>query len=186
MAVVTGMNWLEITQAIAESVTALSALAAVYLFFYFRKRIPKLTILVDASEVGGAATTHVIIVVTVTNLDDGLIHSHYCRIRVRRWDDEAEEFRQDVNVYPLPSADARVPASEAKWQVPLRDKHHLWVLDKGESNTFCFAAQVPKPPPTRILVEAEYHSRRGSWLRARPYGWRRDAVFGFRRLTERP
>jgi hypothetical protein len=171
--------------------------AALAAWYFLRTRIPKLTIGIRCQHVPLGDSYGLHIVVTVTNIDQREVHGDICEASVRSC--IAAEVMCDygcdvVAVMPGVDASARkdadAPYSRSRsnvWKIPPPedDRRQIWVLDKGESNTFAFVANVPTVPrhPHGCFVQADYVSRaqpRRALLRALPpYQWRAELLYSF-------
>jgi hypothetical protein len=180
----TAKFWFELLHALASLVTAASGVTALWLFYYFRRRMPKLQLEISALHESSDHETRMYITVTVTNLDYVMVQGDYCRVLIRVCERATGLRSVSIAGHAIPVADGApdVSRGEDRWSIPFEDDDRIWVLDKGESNTFSFSATIPTKDVVACHIQAEYHSREltGQWPSAPPFGWRRDAFYELR------
>ena len=176
------INWtftFEAIKAIASAVAVVGGIFAAASFYYFRRRFPKLSMNIVARHLVADGATHLYVVVEVTNLDSVKIQGKCCTLAVRACrDGRPGQPAADVQAIP-PSGVRFDPQNPSVWSIPQGDEDtdRIWVLDQGETNTFCFVATLNELDLFACLLQADYHSRKITWLSPPAFGWRRDQLY---------
>ena len=162
-------------------VTGLFAWAGSVLFF--RKRIPCVTVTIDAHRNRHAGRDHLHVIVVVTNIGLRKVVAEKCELSARKCTGTEVGDADECHVQPIPPARETLSSGGAGlWTPPKDDVGRLYTLDNGESNTFAFVVSLPTSDEAYIChIQVDYSC--AAWYKAVPiigfhsYSWRRDAMY---------